>query len=68
MIKVILRRSAQKDILDAARFYEKQERGLGRKVAEFLDAKVMELAATAGIILFKTASTGRLLTEPFPTM
>ncbi len=46
---VHLRHTAQQDILEAARFYEKQEGGLGDRVTDFLEAKVKQLGSTAGI-------------------
>lgn len=42
-------RSAHEDILKAARFYEKQEKGLGERVIAFLETEVMKLGETAGI-------------------
>ncbi|MFN0076584.1 MAG: type II toxin-antitoxin system RelE/ParE family toxin [Prosthecobacter sp.] len=46
---VHVRPTAQEDILEAARFYDEQEGGLGDRVTDFLEAKVMELGVTAGI-------------------
>lgn len=66
MIKVLLRRTAQKDILDAARFYEKQEHGLGHKVAVFLDGKIQELARTAGVHPFQHGFHRAVVDGAFP--
>ncbi len=66
MIKLAIRRAAQKDILDAAKFYEKQERGLGRRPAAFLDGKIRELATSAGIHPFEAGFYRAVVDGSFP--
>lgn len=48
-MKVHIRQTAREDILAAALFYESQEDGLGGEVLTFLEHKVLELTAYAGI-------------------
>ncbi|MGV3658922.1 MAG: type II toxin-antitoxin system RelE/ParE family toxin [Prosthecobacter sp.] len=48
-MKLVINSDAQEDILKAARFYEKQERGLGARVVLFLREKMLQLTTVPGI-------------------
>ena len=43
-----LRSTAREDILEAGRFYDDQEPGVGEQVIDFLQARIMELEFSAG--------------------
>lgn len=46
---VHVRSTAKEDILQAARFYDEQEGGLGDRVTDFLEGQIMKLEATVGL-------------------
>lgn len=61
-----VRKTALEDILNAARFYEKQELGLGDRVADFLENEILSLLTTAGIHPFSHGFYRAVVHGDFP--
>jgi plasmid stabilization system protein ParE len=61
-----VRQTAREDILNAARFYEKQELGLGDRVADFLEKEILSLLTTGGIHPFSQGLYRAVVKGDFP--